>query len=233
MEESVTPTSMNAKELASHIDHTLLKPDAVASDIQRLCAEACEFHFFGVCIHGSWVSFARNILSGTDIRIISVAGFPLGAASTYAKCFETAEALNNGASEIDVVLNIGRLKQKDDGYVESELSEILRIASGRPVKVIIETCLLTREEKIRACLLVANSGAAFVKTSTGFGPGGATVADVELLRQYAGPGTAVKASGGIRDFRTALAMLNAGASRLGTSSSVAIIETTIIPKENA
>lgn len=153
-----------------------------------------------------------------------MAGFPLGAASVEAKCFETADAFHKGAHEIDVVLNIGRLKQGDSGYVERELSEIVRAAEGHPVKVILETCMLNHEEKIRACRLAAESGARFVKTSTGFGSGGATAADVKLLRESAGKAVAVKASGGIRNAETAAAMIEAGAARLGTSSGVAIVQ---------
>jgi len=202
----------------------MLRADADARDIEKLCREACDYNFFGICIGGGWVSFARNLLSGTDIRIVSVAGFPLGTASTKSKCFEAGQALDNGASEIDVVLHIGRLKQGDNGYVERELREIVRAAEGHTVKVIIETCLLTRDEKVRACRLVAESGAGFVKTSTGFSSAGATVDDVKVLREVAGTVMAVKASGGIRDTETALAMLGAGAKRLGTSSGVAIVK---------
>lgn len=213
------------KDLASYIDHTLLRQDALARDIEKLCAEAGEYGFFGVCIHGSWISHAYRLLSGTGIAVVSVAGFPFGAASTEAKCFETKCAFDNGAAEIDVVLNIGRLKQKDDVYVGRELGKIVRAADGNPVKVILETCFLNREEKVRACRLAVDSGAAFVKTSTGFGSGGATVADVKLLCECVGPDTAVKASGGIRDTATAQAMIEAGARRLGTSSGVAIVKT--------
>ncbi|MBN2243782.1 MAG: deoxyribose-phosphate aldolase [Acidobacteria bacterium] len=215
---------MELNDLASYIDHTLLRQDAVARDIETLCAEARENGFFGVCIHGSWVPCACRLLSGTGIAVVSVAGFPLGAASTEAKCFETGSAMDKGAAEIDVVLNIGRLKQGDDAYVERELREIVRVADGKPVKAILETCLLNREEKKRACRLAVAGGAAFVKTSTGFASGGATVADVKLLRACAGSGAAVKASGGIRDTATAMAMIAAGAERLGTSSGVAIIK---------
>ena len=212
------------KDLASYIDHTLLRSDAVARDIETLCAEARENGFFGVCVHGSWIAHACRFLSGTGIAVVSVAGFPLGASSTETKCFETKYAFDKGAAEIDVVLNIGRLKQGDDGFVWRELSEIVRAASGNPVKVILETCFLNREEKIRACRLAVDSGAAFIKTSTGFGPGGATVDDVKLLSECAGSDAGVKASGGIRDTVTALEMIEAGARRLGTSSGVAIVQ---------
>lgn len=213
----------DSRKLASHIDHTLLRADAGAGDVERLCAEAREYGFCGVCIGGSWVSFAGELLSGAGTRIVSVAGFPLGHASVNAKCFEVATALKDGASEVDVVLNVGRLKQGDDRYVERELEELVRASEGHVLKVIIETCLLTREEKVRACRLVAGSGAAFVKTSTGFSSGGATVEDVALLRSCLVAGVGVKASGGIRDTKTALEMILAGAGRLGTSASVEIM----------
>ena len=212
------------KDLASYIDHTLLRPDASVRDIERLCDEACENGFFGVCIHSSWISRACHLLSGTSIAVVSVGGFPLGASSTETKCFETKHAFDKGATEIDVVLNIGRLKQGDDVYVGHELYEIVRSADGNPVKIILETCFLNREEKIRACRLAVENGAAFVKTSTGFGSAGATVADVNLLSECAGSNVGIKASGGIRDTATALAMIEAGARRLGTSSGVVIVK---------
>jgi deoxyribose-phosphate aldolase len=217
------------KDLASYIDHTLLRADAVEQDIERLCAEAFENGFFGVCIHGSWVPYACRLLSGTGVAVVSVAGFPLGASSTESKCFETGLALESGAREIDVVLNIGRLKEGNDGYVGQELCRIVQAASGSPVKVILETCLLDREEKIRSCRLAVESGARFVKTSTGFSSGGATIPDVRLLRECVRGEAAVKASGGIRDTETALAMIEAGADRLGTSSGVAIVKGTVPP----
>lgn len=212
-----------SKELASRIDHTLLRADAGAGEIEKLCAEAREYDFCGVCIGGTWVSFACELLLGTGIRVVSVAGFPLGNGSVDGKCFEAAAALKDGASEIDVVINIGRLKQGDDRYVKRELKELVRACAGHTVKVIIETCLLTNDEKLRACRMIAESGAAFVKTSTGLSSGGATIEDVMLLRNCLDPRVGVKASGGIRDTKTALEMIGAGADRLGTSSSVAIM----------
>lgn len=220
----MTPISHDAKKLASYIDHTLLRADAVSRDIETLCTEARENGFFCVCVHGSWVSHAYRLLSGTGVAVVSVVGFPLGASSTEAKCFETGYAFDNGAREIDVVLNIGRLKQGDNGYIEHELKEIVRAAEEYPVKVILETCLLSREEKIRACRLAEENGARFVKTSTGFSSGGATLDDVKLLRENTSPAVSVKASGGIRDTATALAMIEAGADRIGTSSGVAIVQ---------
>jgi deoxyribose-phosphate aldolase len=212
-----------SEQIASYIEHTLLKPDATAADIEKLCAEARQHHFLGVCINCGWVRHARLFLQDTDIIVVSVAGFPLGATSTAAKCFETKSAIAQGADEIDVVLNIGRLKQGDDSYVQKELREVVRAADSHPVKVILETCLLNKNEKIRACRLAVESGARFVKTSTGFNSGGATTADVALMRKTVGPEFGIKAAGGIRDAETAIAMIGAGANRLGASSGIAII----------
>jgi deoxyribose-phosphate aldolase len=213
----------DASRLASYIDHTLLKPDATAEQIEKLCAEARANRFFGVCINGSWVQYARNRLKDTSVRIVSVVGFPLGAMSDVVKCFETESAIADGAQEIDFVLNIGRLKEGNDAFVGREIAGVAKAAGGRPVKVILETCLLTNEEIIRACRLALDGGAQFVKTSTGFGGSGATVANVELMRKAVGPDFGIKASGGIRDAMTALAMIKAGATRLGTSASVTVI----------
>ncbi len=217
-------SSLSALQLASYIDHTLLRADAIAADIDRLCDEARRHRFFCVCVNGSWVRRARHRLDASAIRIAAVAGFPLGAMSTKAKCLETAAAIEDGADEIDVVLNIGRVKQGDHLFVLGELRDIVKAADGRNVKVILETCLLNKDEKVHACRLVVDSGARFVKTSTGFSSGGATVTDVALMRETVGPEFGVKASGGIRDAGTALAMIGAGATRLGTSAGVAIIE---------
>ena len=210
-------------DLARYIDHTLLKPEATLRDIKRLCAQAREHHLHSVCVNGSWVVEARHFLGGSDVTVGTVVGFPLGAADSDTKRFETEAAIDNGAQEIDVVINVGRLKDGDDGYVLRELRDVAEAADERPVKVILETCLLTREEKIRACQLVASSGAQFVKTSTGFASRGATIEDVKLLREIAGEKLGVKAAGGIRDALTALAMLEAGAVRLGTSAGVNIL----------
>ncbi|MEJ2109396.1 MAG: deoxyribose-phosphate aldolase [Acidobacteriota bacterium] len=215
---------LNAIELAGYIEHTILKADALERDIERICREAGENHFFAVCVAGSWVSRAAGLLSGTGVRVVSVAGFPLGNASTETKCFETVQAIDSGAYEMDVVINIGRFKEGNNAYVERELREIVHAAEGHTIKVILETCLLTCEEKIRACRLVGESGAGFVKTSTGLSSGGATVADVELLRASVESGIGVKASGGIRDAAAALALIRAGAERLGTSYGIAIVQ---------
>jgi deoxyribose-phosphate aldolase len=210
-------------QLAAFIDHTLLKADATSKDIEKLCAEARQYKFFSVCVNGSRVAEARHFLDGTDVKVASVVGFPLGAMSSDAKRFETEAAIDDGAHEIDVVLNIGKLKDGDDKFVLRELRDIVEAADERTVKVILETCLLTEEKKVHACELVVESGAHFVKTSTGFSTGGATIADVKLMRATVGPKFGVKASGGIRDTKTALAMIEAGATRLGVSAGVAIV----------
>jgi deoxyribose-phosphate aldolase len=216
-----TPT---AKELATYIDHTVLKADASAADIARLCAEAREHGFFSACVNGSRVAQAHALLEDSGVKVAATVGFPLGATDADTKRFETEAAIDNGAAEIDVVINIGRLKEGDDQAVLRELRDVVEAADERTVKVILETCLLTREEKIRACQLVLDSGAHFVKTSTGFSTGGATVDDVKLMREVVGGSFGVKASGGVRDAATALAMIEAGATRLGTSSGLAILK---------
>lgn len=216
--------SVTAKEIALCIEHTLLKPEAVRADIERLCSEARAYHFFGVCVNGSFVADARDFLDGSDVKVVTPVGFPLGAGDSDAKRFETEAAIDSGAHEIDVVLNIGRLKGGDHPFVLRELRDVVEAADERPVKVILETGYLTREEKIAGCQIVLDSGAQFVKTSTGFGPSGATVEDVRLLREVVGVKFGVKASGGIRDSKTALAMIEAGANRLGTSASIAILQ---------
>ena len=211
-------------QLASYIDHTLLKPDASPSQIEQLCTEAREYKFFSVCVNGSWVAAARHFLDGSDVKVAGVVGFPLGAMSSDVKRYETEVAIDDGAHEIDVVLNIARLKAGEEKYVFREIVDVVEAADERTVKVILETCLLTDEEKVRACQLVVESGAHFVKTSTGFSTAGATVADVKLMRETVGPKFGVKASGGVRDAQTALAMIAAGATRLGTSSGIAIVK---------
>jgi len=209
--------------LAKSIDHTLLKPDAVQSDIETLCAEAAAHGFFSVCVNSSWVPVAAATLRDHHVAVAAVTGFPLGAMSTLAKAFETERAVADGASEIDTVLHVGRLKQGDSHYVREDLKAVVSAAAGRTVKVIFETCLLTDEEKTLACQLSIEAGAGFVKTSTGFSSGGATLDDVRLMHRTVAGQCQVKASGGIRDLATALAMLEAGATRLGTSSGVTIL----------
>jgi deoxyribose-phosphate aldolase len=212
-----------AEQIASYIERTLLKPDATVAEIEQLCAEARQYRLLGVCVHGSWIRHARVCLQDTPIKVVSVAGFPLGAATAAVKRFETEIAIADGADEVDVVLNIGRLKQGDDNYVLQELRDVVQAAAGRPVKAILETCLLDDNEKIRACRITVESGAQFVKTSTGFSAGGATAADVALMRKTVGTNFGNKAAGGIRDAKAALAMIEAGATRIGASASVAII----------
>ncbi len=216
--------SLDSSQMARLIDHTWLKPEATGADMRKLCAEALEYHFWSVCVHGSRVALAASLLEASDVKVAAVIGFPLGASDGDVKRFEAETAIDLGAQELDVVINIGRLKDGDDRAILRELRDIVEAAEGVPVKVIIETCLLTDDEKRRACSLVIESGAQFVKTSTGFGSGGATLDDVRLLRSLVGPGFGVKASGGIRDAQTALAMVEAGASRLGTSAGVAILK---------
>jgi deoxyribose-phosphate aldolase len=217
-------STLSTSQLAAYIDHTLLKPDAMAADIEKLCAEARKHGFHGVCVHGSRVEQAAYLLEDTDCKVACVVGFPLGAVSADVKRFEAEAAIDDGAQEIDLVINIGRLKEGDDKYVLRELRDVVEAAEERPVKVILETGLLTEDEKLHACELIVESGAQFVKTSTGFGSTGATVEDVKLLRGAVGPKFGVKASGGIRDAKDALTMIAAGATRLGTSASVAILK---------
>ncbi len=214
-------------ELAALIDHTLLRPDAVTDDIVRLCAEAKYYGFVAVCVNPCYVYTASKELAGSPVSVCSVIGFPLGASTPSTKALEAAEAVRNGAGELDVVINIGFLKCGLPEQVKSDLAGV--VASARRenqstiIKVILETCLLTDSEKIKACRLAIEAGADFVKTSTGWGKSGATVADVALLKQIAGNSAGVKASGGIRDLATAINMLEAGAARIGASSGPAII----------
>ncbi|MDW7740039.1 MAG: deoxyribose-phosphate aldolase [Bacillota bacterium] len=208
--------------MADYIDHTLLKPEATEADIIKLCREAIENRFYAVCINASYVKTAALELAGSDVKVSVVVGFPLGATTTAVKAFEAEEAVNNGADEIDMVIHIGALKSRNEQYVLSDISAVVKAANGKIVKVIIETGLLDDEEKILACNLAKEAGANFVKTSTGFGPGGATIADVQLMRETVGPGIGVKASGGVRTPEDARKMIEAGASRIGTSSGVKI-----------
>ena len=211
------------QNLASYIDHTLLKPDATAKEIEQLCAEARQHNFHCVCVNSSRVVQAHALLADTSVIVASVVGFPLGGMDSDAKRYETELAIDLGAEEIDVVLNLGKLKDGDDKFVLRELRDVVEAADDRIVKVILETCLLSRDEIIRACHLVVDSGAKFVKTSTGFSKSGATLEHVQLMREAVGKDFGVKASGGIRDRATAEAMIAAGATRLGTSASVAIV----------
>ncbi len=209
--------------LAKFIDHTLLRADATAADILRLCEEALTHGFHSVCVHGSWVSLASAKLQGTPVSVAAVTGFPLGAMATEAKEFETHWAVNQGAGEIDTVIAVGHLKTGNDAYVREEMDKIVRAAEGRTVKVILETCLLNNDEIVRACEMAAQTGVHFVKTSTGFSMGGATMEHVQLMKQTVRGRCQIKASGGIRDRATALAFIEAGATRLGTSSGISIL----------
>lgn len=210
--------------LAQYIDHTLLKPEATRRQIERLCEEAKTFRFASVCVNPTWVSFCADLLQGTGIPVCTVVGFPLGATTPETKAYETRQAVHQGAGEIDMVINIGRLKSGEYDTVRDDIAGVVQAAEGRVVKVIIETCYLTDEEKIKACILSMEARAHFVKTSTGFGPKGATPGDVALMRRVVGPVMGVKASGGIRGTQAAREMIEAGASRLGASASVAIVK---------
>jgi deoxyribose-phosphate aldolase len=216
--------NFNAMALARCIDHTLLKADATAEEIAKLCREAMQHHFWSVCVNGSRVAQAYALVEDSGVKVACTVGFPLGAMTTDAKRLEVEAAIDDGAQELDVVLNIGRLKDGDDAYVLRELRDLVDAAEERTVKVIMETALLTRDEKVRACRLIVESGAHFVKTSTGFSSAGATTHDVQLLRECVGPDFGVKASGGIRDAKVALGMIESGATRLGTSSGVQILQ---------
>jgi deoxyribose-phosphate aldolase len=215
-----------SEKMAGYIDHTLLKPEATEQQVVELCREAIEYGFFSVCINPSYVGTAFRELSGSKVKICCVVGFPLGATTTTVKVFEAAEAVREGAAEIDMVIHIGALKGRNEDYVSKDISAVVSAAEGRPVKVIIETGLLSDEEKVVACRLAIKAGAKFVKTSTGFGPGGATVADIQLMRETIGPEPGVKASGGVRSADAAREMIEAGATRIGTSSGVLIVKGT-------
>ncbi len=205
------------------IDHTQLKPETDRAQIEKICKEARTHGFFSVCVNAAMVHYARSLLSGSAVKVCAVVGFPLGAGTPNAKAFEAREAVRCGADEIDMVLNIGALKSRDYALVEEDICKVVRAVHPKPVKVILETSLLDNDQKIIACALSKSAGAAFVKTSTGFGGGGATVEDIALMRRVVGPDVGVKASGGVRDYKGALALLRAGANRLGCSSSVAIV----------
>jgi len=214
-------------DIASIIDHTLLKPEATESDIRKVCQEAIDYKFKSVCINTHYVTLVSRLLAGTSVDTCCVVGFPLGASSTRAKIDETYDALKNGANEIDMVINIGALKSGDWNTVKRDIEGVTRAAKNRAlVKVILETSLLNDEEKIRACTIAKMAGADFVKTSTGFNTGGATIEDIKLMREVVGPNIGVKASGGVRDTKTARAMMAAGANRIGTSSGINIVRGT-------
>lgn len=208
------------------IDHTLLKPEATDQEIKDLCREAKDCAFYSVCINPCHVNLAAQELSGCDVEITAVVGFPLGASTTKAKAFETEEVCKTGASEVDMVINIGKLKSADYDYVLADIQKVVDAASeyGSIVKVILESSLLTEEELVKGCQLAMEGGAHFVKTSTGFGPGGATVDAVHLMKQTVGDELKIKAAGGIRDYDTAMKMIEAGADRIGASASIEIMK---------
>ncbi|MGE5432566.1 MAG: deoxyribose-phosphate aldolase [Syntrophomonadaceae bacterium] len=217
--------SLVDKNLARMIDHTLLKPDATTDEVRKLCQEAREYTFASVCVNPSFVPLCKDMLKGTPVKVCTVIGFPLGATTTEVKRFEAEQALQNGAQEIDMVLNVGMLKQGDNDYVFNDINQVVLAAKKHNAvcKVILETALLTDEEKVRACLICKNAKADFVKTSTGFSKGGATAGDIALMRYVVGTAIGVKASGGIRTLEDAETMIQSGADRIGASASVKIV----------
>ncbi|HLR92026.1 MAG TPA: deoxyribose-phosphate aldolase [Atopostipes sp.] len=213
------------ENIAQYIDHTILNADATKEDIQRICEEAKEYHFKTVCIQPYWVKYAKELLEGTDVGVTTVIGFPLGANTTDIKVAEAKQALAEGVSDVDMVINIGALKSEDYDTVLEDIQAVVNAVDGKAVvKVIIETSLLTKPEKIRASELAKQAGADFVKTSTGFSTGGATLDDVRLMRATVGPKMGVKASGGVRSYEDAVAMIEVGATRIGASSGIKIVE---------
>ena len=222
---------MNNLELAKMIDHTILKANATQSDIEKLCDEAKKYNFASVCVNPYWVPLASDLLKNSTVKVCTVIGFPLGATSSESKASETEIAILQGADEVDMVINVGAMKNNKTDLVENDILAVVNSArkTGKTqnkniiVKVILETCYLTKDEIKNACLCAKNAGADFVKTSTGFGTGGATVEDVALMKETVGSSMEVKASGGIRDYETAIKMIEAGASRLGTSSGISIV----------
>lgn len=228
--------SIDLKEIpiniASYIDHTLLKPESTEDQVRKLCEEARKYTFASVCINPHFVPLAARMLQGSPVKVCTVIGFPLGATTTETKVYETKKAIADGAHEIDMVINVGALKSKDYSKVEDDIRQVVRACEGKILKVILETALLTKEEKIKACELSVKAGADFVKTSTGFGPGGATEEDIALMRAVVGPNLGVKASGGVRDTAGALSMLKAGATRIGASSSIAIVKNEAVDKNS-
>jgi len=220
---AVAPSCPPKYELARWIDHTLLKPDATQSEIEQICREAAEHHFASVCINPVWVPLAYKMLRGKQPKVCTVIGFPLGATYPEIKAAETRAAIERGAQEIDMVINIGAIKSGDYELAERDIRAVVRAAGRLTVKVILETCLLTDEEKVAACGIAQKSGANFVKTSTGFSKSGATVKDVALMRQAVGSKMGVKASGGVKSYEDACKMVEAGATRIGASASVAIV----------
>ncbi len=214
---------MDKKTIAAMIDHTLLKPEATPAQIEKLCAEAAEYHFASVCVNPVYIPLAARLLKGTGVKVCCVVGFPLGAIAPEQKAAEAASCAAMGAEELDMVIHVGAAKAGDWALVQRDIEDVVKAAAGHTVKVIIETCLLTDEEKVKACEAAKAAGAHFVKTSTGFSTGGATTHDIALMRKTVGPEMGVKASGGIRDYETAMAMIEAGANRIGASAGIAIV----------
>ncbi|MDK8639625.1 deoxyribose-phosphate aldolase [Niallia taxi] len=213
-----------SSQIAKMIDHTLLKAEATKEQVKTLCEEAKEYSFASVCVNPTWVQYASELLAGTEVKVCTVIGFPLGATTSATKAFETANAIENGATEVDMVINIGALKDKNFDLVKEDIKAVVDAAKGKALtKVIIETSLLTDEEKEKACVLAVEAGTDFVKTSTGFSTGGATVEDIALMRKTVGPEIGVKASGGVRSSEDTEKMIEAGATRIGASSGVAIV----------
>jgi len=212
------------ENIASYIDHTLLAADATQDKIQKLCEEAKQWHFASVCVNTCWTKFCANQLKDSGVNVCVVVGFPLGAMCTKAKAYEAKCAIEDGATEVDMVINVGFLKDKKDDLVEEDIREVKKACGDKHLKVIIEACLLSEEEKVRACQLAAKAGADFVKTSTGFSKWGAKEEDVSLMRKTVGERVGVKAAGGIRTYEDAVKMINAGANRLGCSAGIAIIQ---------
>lgn len=219
-----TGTGIECGSLAPYIDHTLLKANATEKEIEQLCNEARQNRFASVCVNTSYVEQCSRLLKDSGVMVCTVVGFPLGAMSTDAKAFETRDAVNHGADEIDMVINVGKLQSGNFAYVCDDIRAVVKAAAGHTVKVILETAMLTDDEKIAACVMSKAAGADFVKTSTGFGPGGATPEDVALMRRIVGDQMGVKASGGIRDCPTAQQMIQSGATRIGASASVGILK---------
>jgi len=217
----------SAASIAKYIDHTLLKPDASLEQIKKVCDEAKKYHFASVCVNTSYAADVTEQLRGADVKTCVVVGFPLGACTTETKVFEAKDAISKGAKEVDMVINVGAVKSKNWDLVLRDIEAVVNACRGLAlVKVILETCLLTNDEKVKACELSKQAGADFVKTSTGFSSGGATLEDVKLMRATVGPLMGVKASGGVRDYQTAVDMIKAGATRLGTSSGISIVSGT-------
>ena len=215
---------MDKAQIAKMIDHTILKAEATEKEVIKLCKEAVEYNFASVCVNPAMVSVAANVLEGTDVDVCTVIGFPLGANTTEVKAFETADAIAKGATEVDMVINVGKLKERNLEYVKNDIKAVVDAANKEAlVKVIIETCYLTDEEKKIACELAVKAGTDYVKTSTGFGTGGSTPADIKLMRETVGENIGVKASGGVRCEEDAVKVIDAGATRIGASASIAIV----------